>query len=126
MKTNKMNIKRILLLTSATIFLSGCTSDSTSDLINADPLPEKVSFNANIKSITDNYCIVCHSATPISGTNLSLDTYEKVKSAVLSRNLIGRISMQEGSSILMPQGGPKLPQSTIDLIIKWQEDGLQE
>lgn len=121
-----MYIKKILFLTSATILLASCTSDSTSDLINTNPLPEKVSFNANIKSITDNNCIVCHSATPISGTNLSLNTYAKVKDAVLNRNLIGRISMDEGSSTLMPQGGPKLPQSTIDLIIKWQKDGLLE
>lgn len=121
-----MHLKKILFLSLATGLFSSCTNDSTSDLINSEPLPEKVSFATNIKSITDNNCIVCHSATPISGTDLSLDTYAKVKDAVLNRNLIGRISMEEGSSILMPQGGPKLPQNTIDLIIKWQEDGLQE
>lgn len=121
-----MYIKKFLFLSTAILFLSSCTTDSTSDLINSEPLPEKVSFDAKIKSITDNNCIVCHSATPISGTNLSLNTYAKVKDAVLNRNLIGRISMDEGSSTLMPQGGPKLPQSTIDLFVKWQEDGLQE
>ena len=103
-----------------------CTNDSASDLINIEPLPEEVSFNTNIKIIIDNNCTSCHGSTPISGTNLSLDTYEKVKEAVTNRNLIGRISMQEGSSTLMPQGGPKLPQNTIDLIIKWQEEGLLE
>lgn len=119
-------MKNKLILSLISIALLSCTNDSTSDLINIEPLPEVVTFNANIASITGTICVECHSATPIPGTDLSLDTYEKVKEAVMNRGLIGRISMQEGSSSLMPQGGPKLPQDTIDKFIKWQEDGLQE
>ncbi len=121
-----MYVKKILFLSVTSAFLLSCTNDSASDLINIEPLPEEVSFNTNIKIIIDNNCTSCHGSTPIPVTNLSLDTYEKVKEAVTNRNLIGRISMQEGSSTLMPQGGPKLPQNTIDLIIKWQEEGLLE
>ena len=121
-----MYVKKILFLSVTSAFLLSCTNDSASDLTNIEPLPEEVSFNTNIKIIIDNNCTSCHGSTPIPGTNLSLDTYEKVKEAVTNRNLIGRISMQEGSSTLMPQGGPKLPQNTIDLIIKWQEEGLLE
>ena len=121
-----MYIKKLLFIPLISVLLVGCTNDSTSDLINIEPLPEVVTFNADIVSVTGTICIQCHSATPIPGTTLSLDTYEKVKDAVMNKNLIGRISMQEGSSSLMPQGGPKLPQNTIDKFIKWQEDGLQE
>ena len=121
-----MEIKKILFLSLASILFLNCTNDSTSDLITNTPLPEVVTFNNDIISITNTNCIQCHSATPISGTNLSLNTYEKVKEAVVNKGLIGRISMQEGSSSLMPQGGPKLPQNTINKFIKWQENCLPE
>ena len=120
-----MYLKKILFSALVLTSLSSCTNDSTADLIDIEPLPEKVSFAKDVKSIIDNNCTVCHGSTPIQGTDLSLDTYEKVQNAVLNRGLISRISMQEGSSSLMPQGGPKLPQPTIDIIIKWQEDGLE-
>lgn len=120
-----MNIKNIILLfLSISLFLS-CTNDSTSDLINLEPIPEQVAYAKDVKSIIDNNCIVCHGTTPIPGTNLSLTNYEQVRDAVLNRGLINRISLEEGSSSLMPQGGPKLPQATINIIIKWQEDGLE-
>ena len=121
-----MYIKKLLLISLTSFLFVGCTNDSSSDLINLEPLPEVVTFNADIVSVVGTICIQCHGATPIPGTNLSLDTDEKVKEAVVNRNLIGRISMQEGSSSLMPQGGPNLPQSTIDKFVKWQADGLQE
>lgn len=120
-----MNIKNMLLvLLTATLILS-CTNDSTSDLINTGPILEQVSFATDVKSIIDNNCVVCHGSTPIQGTNLSLSNYEEVRNAVLNRGLINRISLEEGNSSLMPQGGPKLPQATINIIKKWQDDGLQ-
>lgn len=121
-----MNItKSMFLALSATLILS-CTNDSTTDLINTEPLPEQVSFAKDVKSIIENNCTVCHGATPIPGTNLSLTNYDEVRNAVLNKGLIGRISMNEGSSSLMPQGGPKLPTTTINIIKKWQEDGLKQ
>jgi hypothetical protein len=56
---------------------------------------------------------------------MSLLLYENVKDAVENRNLIGRI-MGTGLGPLMPFGGPKLPQNLIDIIIKWEADGLLE
>jgi uncharacterized membrane protein len=122
---NKMNIRNTLFLVLTTTLLASCTNDSTSDLINAEPIPEQVSYASDVKSIIDNNCTVCHGVVPIQGTNLSLSNYEAVRNAVLNRGLINRISLQEGNSSLMPQGGPKLPESTINIIKKWQEDGLQ-
>ncbi|MBF4519354.1 hypothetical protein D3C87_2000470 [compost metagenome] len=57
---------------------------------------------------------------------MSLVTYEQVKNAVLNRGLLTRISLENGDSSLMPQGGPRLPQATIDIINKWNQDGLLE
>lgn len=121
-----MNIKQTFLLALSSTLVLSCTNDSTSDLVNAEPLPEQVGFAKDVKSIIDNNCVVCHGATPIPGTNLSLTTYDKVRDAVLNRGLIDRINLEEGNSSLMPQGGPKLPNPTITIITKWQEDGLQQ
>lgn len=121
-----MNIKQITFLTLSATFLWSCTSDSTMDLVNSEPIAEQVGFAKDVKSIIDNNCVVCHGATPIPGTNLSLTTYDKVRDAVLNRGLINRIMLEEGNSSLMPQGGPKLPNATISIIAKWQEDDLQQ
>ena len=121
----QMNLKKIFSLSVLVTLLISCTNDSTSDLVDVVVLPEQVRFSADVKSIIDNNCTVCHGATPISGTNLSLTNYEEVRNAVLNRGLINRISLEEGNSSLMPQGGPKLPQATINIIKKWQDDGLQ-
>jgi hypothetical protein len=40
--------------------------------------------------------------------------------------LLTRISLENGNSSLMPKGGPRLPQTTIDIIKKWEQDGLLE
>jgi uncharacterized membrane protein len=122
----KMNFKQTLFLTVIATLVLSCTTDSTSDLINAEPIPEQVLFAKDVKSIIDNNCVVCHGATPIPGTNLSLTTYDKVRDAVLNKGLITRITLEEGNSSLMPQGGPKLPAGTISIVTKWQEDGLQQ
>ena len=51
--------------------------------------------------------------------------YEKVKQAVLSKELINRISRAQGSEGMMPQGRMKLPQNKIDIIVKWKDQGFQ-
>jgi hypothetical protein len=119
-----MNTTNITLLAFLALSLVCCTNDSTSDLINFEPIPEQVGYAKDIKSIIDNNCTSCHGVIPMAGSNLSLTNYDKVRDAVLNNGLITRISLEEGNSSLMPQGGPKMPQSVIDLIKKWEQDGL--
>ncbi len=121
-------MKRLKLIVSF-VFISflftSCTNDSTADLsgnINAND----ATYTLNIKSIIDNNCIMCHAATPINGAPMPLTTYEQVKDAMQNRPLVDRISKAQGESGMMPNGGTRLPQASINLIIKWQEDGLQE
>jgi len=57
---------------------------------------------------------------------MQLTTYDNVKEAVLNRDLISKISLNDGADGLMPLGGPRMSQSSIDLIAEWAEDGLLE
>ncbi|WP_244606807.1 hypothetical protein [Flavobacterium circumlabens] len=90
------------------------------------PITGLATYNMNVKSIIDNNCVVCHAAVPKNGAPMSLVNYDQVKNAVLNRGLLTRISLENGNSSLMPQGGPRLPQATIDVIKKWEQDGLLE
>ncbi|PKQ46341.1 hypothetical protein [Confluentibacter flavum] len=119
-------MKKVFLLvvvSSLTIF--NCANDSEDDLIDSDPLPSTVNYTVHIKPIIDNNCINCHNNPPINGASISLLTYQNVKSAVQNNHLISKIN-GNGPGELMPLGGQKLPQLTIDLITKWETDGLLE
>ncbi len=120
----KMNLKTFLIPLSGVVFFTSCTNDSTSDLIDNTPI-ENVTYQLNVKSIIDNNCIVCHGTVPMNGAPMSLTTYENVKDAVLNRGLLNRITRDNGQPGLMPNGGPRLPQATIDVILQWQADGLE-
>lgn len=120
-----MNLKKTLFFPSFLLVLAGCTNDSTDDLTEAVPVNETVTFS-KVRAIMQANCTSCHGSIPSSGAPISLVTYEDVKTAILENDLIGRMSIENGGGGLMPEGGPRLPQSTIDVVIKWQADGFQE
>ncbi|MES2240785.1 MAG: hypothetical protein V4497_11070 [Bacteroidota bacterium] len=121
-----MNSKKILVLLSLAGLLMACSNDNSDSLMNDTPIMGVATYKQNVKSIIDNNCIVCHATVPKNGAPMSLVTYDQVKSAVQNRGLLTRISLENGNSSLMPQGGPRLPQATIDVIVKWNQDGLLE
>jgi mono/diheme cytochrome c family protein len=112
---------------SVILVLAGCTNDSTDDLVANAITPEtNVTYTQNVATIINNNCIICHGTTPANGAPMSLTTYEAVKQAILERGLIDRISRPQGAEGMMPNGGTRLPQATIDIIIQWQAQGLQQ
>lgn len=120
-KTN-MKLKKTALIVFIISFFS-CTNNSEDDLIIKSEL-SNITYNGKVKSIIDSNCISCHGdLNPSAG--LTLTNYNLVKQAVTNKGLIDRISRSAGDPQLMPQSG-KLPQQTIDLIIKWNADGLIE
>ena len=117
-------IYRKITLIALIISFFSCTNHSEDDLIIKADISSDVTYTSNVKSIIDNNCLNCHGSTnPNAG--LSLTNYDQVKQAVLNSGLIDRISRPAGDPQLMPQTG-KLPQQTIDIIIKWNTDGLLE
>ena len=115
--------KSFLIL--ATLALTSCANESTSDLIDIT-LVENVTYTNTVKAIIDANCLGCHGNPTTNSAPMSLTTYASVKEFVENDKIIERISKVEGQSGFMPQGGPKLPQPVIDLIIKWKQQGLQE
>lgn len=118
-------MKKILLISSMFLLTLSCTNVSEDDLIDAEPLPDLVTYQANVKVIIDNNCLNCHGIPQTNGASIPLVSYVNVKTAVMNNNLIGRIS-GTGPGSLMPLGGPKLPQNLIDLIIQWEADEFIE
>ena len=117
---------RLALIAFFLTTLFSCTSHSMDDVV--EPLiiePELVTYQ-EIKFVFENICTECHSNPPQNGAPMPLVTFENARDAVLNRGLLDRISREEGSSGLMPLGGPRLPQGTIDLMVQWNEDGLLE
>jgi len=114
----------------AGILFVGCTNTTIDDLEpmqqdDDDGGTELVVFG-DVQPIFNNNCVVCHSNPPQNGAPMPLVTFNNVREAVNNRGLLDRISRNEGESGLMPFGGPRLPQSSIDLINQWEEDGLLE
>lgn len=121
-----MNLKKLFSLLVFSSLLMACTNDNPETLMEDIPLEGTITYNQNVKSIIDNNCIRCHASAPLNGAPMSLVNYNQVKEAIQNRGLLNRISLNNGDNSLMPQGGPRLPQATIDVIVKWQQDDLLE
>lgn len=112
----------IILLVSVFALLTACSSNSESDLIDNN-VPSTITYTNSIKSIMDTNCISCHGTNPSNGASISLTTYQNVKNAVQNNGLIDRISRAQGAGGMMPLGGSRLPQSKIDEVITWKNNG---
>ena len=119
--------KNTLLFIVFIIFLSACTSNTYDDITEteSEPAPELVTYQ-DVKPIIDNACLSCHSNPPQNAAPNPLVSFQNVREAVLNRNLLNRISAPESDGALMPPGGPRLPQTSIDLLVEWEADGLLE
>ena len=117
---------RFLLLIGLAATLSNCTTRTLDDVMEPIPLEAELVTFQDVSFVFENVCQRCHSNPPQNGAPMPLVSYENVRDAVLDRGLLDRISREEGESGAMPLGGPRLPQTTIDLIFQWNEDGLME
>jgi hypothetical protein len=118
-----MNLKLLFIIVILTT-LSSCSNDSTSDLTTPTNNAVTIKYSTDVSAIINNNCLSCHTSPPVNGAPMQLTTYDDVKNAILTRGLIDRISRAQGEGGMMPNGGTRLPQATIDRIIKWQTDGF--
>jgi hypothetical protein len=117
-----MNSYKLLFLFGI-IILTSCSNNSTSDLIDTT-IVENPTYTENIKPIIESNCLGCHSDPTNFGALMPLTTYSSVKEYVQNGKIIDRISRTDNT--LMPLNGTRLPQPTINLIIKWRDQGFQE
>ena len=110
----------------AFLLLGSCISHTFDDLEDIPEMPPELVTYQDVSSIFEMNCIACHSSPPQNGAPMSLTTYSDIRNAVLNRGLLDRISREQGAPGMMPNGGQRLPQSTIDLVFQWNEDGLLE
>ena len=131
-------MKKIIALTILLAALTSCSDSDTYQDIETPPVtgtppltgtpgtdPVAItSYSKNVKSIIDGNCISCHQAGR-SAAFRPLTTYTEVKTAVENAGLLNRIQLQTGQQGIMPQAG-RMSQTNIDLIVKWNTDGLKE
>jgi len=80
-----------------------------------------ISFSNDVMPILEANCISCHQPGNTSG-GYDLSSYSAI--AANANAIVG--SMKASSYLLMPLGGPALPDSTIQKISCWIEQGKQD
>ncbi|WP_289661111.1 cytochrome c [Flavobacterium panacagri] len=127
--------KTIVLTILVAVFASCSDSDTFQDIEGTTPTTPtnptnpttpttSVTYTKDVKSIIDANCISCH-ASGRSASFRPLTTFAQVKAAVENAGLLSRIQLQTGQQGIMPQAG-RMAQANIDLIVKWNTDGLKE
>ncbi|KQB39684.1 c-type cytochrome [Flavobacterium aquidurense] len=130
-------MKKTILLTILLAALTSCSDSDTYQDIETPPdtvtppgpgtPTEPVvtsSYTKNAKAIIDANCIGCHQSGRSAGFR-PLTTYAEVKAAVENSGLLNRIQLQTGQQGIMPQAG-RMSQANIDVLVKWNTDGLKE
>lgn len=69
-------------------------------------------YSVDIAPIFSSKCVGCHN---------NLGSYVEVKDAILNRNVVCRIESKSCGNI-MPESG-RMPQSIIDMIKRWRDQG---
>ncbi|WP_051238807.1 c-type cytochrome [Gaetbulibacter saemankumensis] len=124
-----MKTKLFILLFTVCALAFNCSSSSDDDNSgtpnpNPDPDPqpnEKVTYDADIKSILTSNCISCHGSTPTQNAPMSLTTYSQAKNYI--DGIIDRIN-RTGAGKMPPSG--QLSTAQKQAFEQWKTDGLLE
>lgn len=113
-----MNVLKLVFPIFILCSLFSCADDSREEL--ALEVTGPITFEGNVRQIIAQDCLNCHTSPPRNGAPFSLINFEEVSSrAEAISNSIN------GITILMPPG-VNLPESTINVIEAWIEQGLLE
>lgn len=119
MKTTLLFIAGLLIFSSCSIALFSCAREK---VIPTEPqCNASISFSNDVVPIIQAKCIGCHDQGNASG-GYDFSTYTSISA---NANAI-LYSMKANGYQLMPIGGPALPDSTIQKIACWIEQGKQD
>lgn len=82
----------------------------------------KTTFAAHVHPVVQTSCSPCH-VSP-GGKQTALNNYANIKGAI--DEVLVRIQKNPGEKGFMPFKHAKLPDSTIQVFMKWKNDGLLE
>ena len=121
-----MSSKFSILIFAAMVIMFSCTSDENDTSPVNDCTTSKPTYTVNIASIMNASCALagCHSASSKSA-GFDLSNYTTTKSAAANSKFLKSIKHESGVS-RMPEGGSKLPDSTIKLIECWISNGTPQ
>ena len=114
-------MKKLLILSilSTVVVFQFCTSTRKA----AAKQPAKITYLTNVEPLISTHCAPCH--IPPKGNKKPLNTYASAKDEI--DEMIERIQKNPGERGFMPFRHPtKLPDSTINVFVKWKADGLLE
>lgn len=106
----------IVVIATAVVF-QFCSS--TKKAQNAAP---KLSYASDVQSIVAAQCSPCHVGA--NARQKKLDSYDAVKSNI--DDMIRRIQLNPNDRGFMPFRHPKLSDSTIQVFVKWRDQGLMQ
>jgi hypothetical protein len=108
----------IVLLMAAPFVFQFCSSTKKAQA----QAPALVTYDANVHPVIMSNCTPCH--VPPGGNKKAYNNYANTKSDI--DDIISRISKNPNDRGFMPFKHPKLPDSTIQVFVKWKNDGLLE
>jgi hypothetical protein len=116
-----------LFITVITLVAGGCYYDKAETLFPPEAKCEtaNMKFAANIRPILTATCTRCHSSGAQNGGRFvwSIENFSTLQAKALNGSLVQRITLPQGHSLLMPQGGPKLDSCSILMIKSWVAAG---
>ena len=107
----------LIMILFATVLLQFCSPTRRSQ----KRIP-KITYESHVQGLITNHCYPCH--IPPKGNKEALNTYEAAKKNI--DESIRRIQLNPGDKGFMPFKHPKLPDSTIQVFVRWKEGGLLE
>lgn len=110
----------LLLLLAAGVLFQYCSSTKKAQGTTA--AAKKVTYADDVQPLIAANCSPCH--IPPKGNKEALNTYETAK-ANIDESIV-RIKRGTDEKGFMPFKHPKLSDSTINVFVKWKEDGLAE
>ena len=112
-------MKKIVIIS---LVLTGAVFQFCSGPKQAQATVVKANYTTDIQPVITMHCSPCH--IPPKGNKEAFNTYDAAKTHIDS--MIARIKLNPGDKGFMPFKHPKLSDSTINVFVKWKEDGLLE
>jgi len=108
----------VLLLIFSALVLQFCSSSKNA----ATTRKAGITYTTHIQPIIVANCSPCH--FPPKGNKKAYDNYNAVKGDINS--ILVRVNRNPGDKGFMPFKHPKLPDSTINVLVQWKKDGMLE